>query len=291
MLLNAGGTAFDDEATGADQRYDQTAEQDLRETFKRFEPTARDGERITRLLVKRRAQHRARHPQLPGVLDRARRPRPRARRARRLGQRELRGVRVRGHGAARGAAAVPGRARPDDADARQDDRAGGRARPDARRPAAVRAQPRAGAAQDPALLPRDHADHPRPDPPVRARRPAERAQPAQRDQGARRRDAAAHDELQGPQQVLQRVRLRPARRGPVVPVLERLGGAQRRHPVRPAGRPRAGAPRPRPALLLGLRDARVGGRGQPAARHDHAPQQLPARAGRLPAERQDNRVP
>jgi phospholipid/cholesterol/gamma-HCH transport system substrate-binding protein len=54
VLLNAGGTAFDDEATGADQRFEQTAEQDLRETFKRFEPTARDGERLTRLLVKRR---------------------------------------------------------------------------------------------------------------------------------------------------------------------------------------------------------------------------------------------
>jgi phospholipid/cholesterol/gamma-HCH transport system substrate-binding protein len=54
VLLNAGGTAFDDELTGADQRFDQTAEQDLRETFKRFEPTAREGERITRLLVKRR---------------------------------------------------------------------------------------------------------------------------------------------------------------------------------------------------------------------------------------------
>ena len=54
ILLDAGGTAFDDEATGASQRYDQTAEQDLREVFKRFEPTARDGARFTRLLVKRR---------------------------------------------------------------------------------------------------------------------------------------------------------------------------------------------------------------------------------------------
>jgi phospholipid/cholesterol/gamma-HCH transport system substrate-binding protein len=54
ILLNAGGTAFDDEATGASARYDQTAEQDLREVFKRFEPTARDGERFTRLLLKRR---------------------------------------------------------------------------------------------------------------------------------------------------------------------------------------------------------------------------------------------
>ena len=54
VLLNAGGTAFDDEASGADEIYGQTAAQDLREAFKRFEPTARDGEKITRLLVKRR---------------------------------------------------------------------------------------------------------------------------------------------------------------------------------------------------------------------------------------------
>jgi phospholipid/cholesterol/gamma-HCH transport system substrate-binding protein len=44
ILLNAGGTAFDDE----------TASADLRETFKRFEPTARDGKRLTRLLIERR---------------------------------------------------------------------------------------------------------------------------------------------------------------------------------------------------------------------------------------------
>ena len=55
ILLNAGGTAFDDERASADgARYEQTAQQDLRETFKRFEPTARDGKRITRLLIQRR---------------------------------------------------------------------------------------------------------------------------------------------------------------------------------------------------------------------------------------------
>jgi phospholipid/cholesterol/gamma-HCH transport system substrate-binding protein len=54
ILLNAGGTAFNDQTTGADKRYSQTAAQDLRETFKRFEPTARDGKRITRLLIGRR---------------------------------------------------------------------------------------------------------------------------------------------------------------------------------------------------------------------------------------------
>ncbi len=54
ILLSAGGTAFDDEATGADQRYSQTAEQDLREVFKRFVPTARYGEQISDQLISRR---------------------------------------------------------------------------------------------------------------------------------------------------------------------------------------------------------------------------------------------
>ena len=45
ILLSAGGTAFDDD----------TAQADLRETFKRFEPTARDSERFTRLLSERRS--------------------------------------------------------------------------------------------------------------------------------------------------------------------------------------------------------------------------------------------
>jgi phospholipid/cholesterol/gamma-HCH transport system substrate-binding protein len=44
ILLNDGGTAFEDEE----------AQPDLRETFKRFEPTARDSERFTRLLIERR---------------------------------------------------------------------------------------------------------------------------------------------------------------------------------------------------------------------------------------------
>jgi phospholipid/cholesterol/gamma-HCH transport system substrate-binding protein len=55
ILLDGGGTAFDDERVNANgSPYEQTAEQDLRETFKRFEPTARDGRRITRLLIQRR---------------------------------------------------------------------------------------------------------------------------------------------------------------------------------------------------------------------------------------------
>jgi phospholipid/cholesterol/gamma-HCH transport system substrate-binding protein len=54
ILINGGGTAFDDEVSASADVSDQTAEQDLREAFKRFEPTARDGARFTRLLVKRR---------------------------------------------------------------------------------------------------------------------------------------------------------------------------------------------------------------------------------------------
>ncbi len=55
ILLNEGGVAFDDAASGTSGKYGQTAEQDLREAFKRFEPTARDGEKVTKLLIKRRS--------------------------------------------------------------------------------------------------------------------------------------------------------------------------------------------------------------------------------------------
>jgi len=54
ILLSAGGTAFDDKATGADKKFQQTAEQDLREVFKRFEPTAKYGDQITSKLIARR---------------------------------------------------------------------------------------------------------------------------------------------------------------------------------------------------------------------------------------------
>jgi phospholipid/cholesterol/gamma-HCH transport system substrate-binding protein len=58
VLLNAGGAAFDDEATGGVEKYGQTAAQDLREAFKRFEPTARYGNKLTRLLARRRGNIR-----------------------------------------------------------------------------------------------------------------------------------------------------------------------------------------------------------------------------------------
>jgi len=63
VLLNAGGEAFSDRAErgtapseqgAGNEQANQTATQDLRETFKRFLPTTRDTRRITRLLSRRR---------------------------------------------------------------------------------------------------------------------------------------------------------------------------------------------------------------------------------------------
>ena len=51
ILLNAGGTALRDTDLAEGEL---TAAQDLRETFKRFEPTARDGQRLTKGLISRR---------------------------------------------------------------------------------------------------------------------------------------------------------------------------------------------------------------------------------------------
>ena len=51
VLLNSGGEAFTD---SKDDGYDQAASQDLREAFKRFEPTARDAGKITLGLATRR---------------------------------------------------------------------------------------------------------------------------------------------------------------------------------------------------------------------------------------------
>jgi phospholipid/cholesterol/gamma-HCH transport system substrate-binding protein len=60
ILLNEGGRAFTDNAAeGAPAAVGaQSAAQDLRETFKRFEPTARDAKRLTGLLSKRRSNIR-----------------------------------------------------------------------------------------------------------------------------------------------------------------------------------------------------------------------------------------
>ena len=134
ILLNAGGTAFDDKATGADKRFQQTAEQDLRETFKRFEPTARDGEQITRLLIERR--HNIRHvihnfQQLSTALGATATGSSRASWTRRT--RTSRRSRQQESSLRERAALVPGRARRRPTTTlTEDERAGRRARPGAR---------------------------------------------------------------------------------------------------------------------------------------------------------------
>ena len=50
ILINAGGTALRDDSTASQQG----APADLREVFKRFEPTARDADKFTKLLAQRR---------------------------------------------------------------------------------------------------------------------------------------------------------------------------------------------------------------------------------------------
>ena len=142
----------------------------------------------------------------------------------------------------------------DDDHAQRRERPGLRARPDAAEAAAVR--PRAGpVAARPAAVPaRDDADHPRPGAPVRARRPADRARPQGRHGQPGAGGAAPDAQLQGAEQVLQRARLRPAQRR-VLPVLERLGGAQRRAAVDHPGRARPDDPRHRAADLRRLRHA------------------------------------
>ena len=121
-------------------------------SFKRFEPTARDGGRITRLLIERRQNIRRvihnfqelstalarRDDQLASLVDSA--------------NANFEAFAAEEGVAPRGAAPLPGRARPDRADAHEDERAGRRARPGARAAAPVR--PRAGprAPQDAAVL-------------------------------------------------------------------------------------------------------------------------------------------
>jgi phospholipid/cholesterol/gamma-HCH transport system substrate-binding protein len=51
ILINAGGTALRDDSTASQQG----APADLREVFKRFEPTARDADKFTKLLAQRRS--------------------------------------------------------------------------------------------------------------------------------------------------------------------------------------------------------------------------------------------
>ena len=108
-----------------------------------------------------------------------------ARRAGRVLERELPGVRRAGGEPAPGAPAPARHALDDAAHARQGRDPRGRARPRLPGAAAVRAQPRPGAAGHAPGPARHHADHPRRDPPVHA----DRAQPGQEAARARPRSS------------------------------------------------------------------------------------------------------
>ena len=86
MLLDSGGEAIGRPDTPAD----------LRETFKRFEPTGARRRTITVQLAERRRNMRARDPQLPAAATELGAQGQPARRARRLGERELPGARQPG---------------------------------------------------------------------------------------------------------------------------------------------------------------------------------------------------
>ena len=108
VLLNAGGTAFDDDATGADEQLPADGRAGPARGLQALRADRALRQQDHAASWRAAQQHQARDPQLPAALDGARRARPPARRAGRLGQRQLRGLRLRGDGAARGAAALPG---------------------------------------------------------------------------------------------------------------------------------------------------------------------------------------
>ena len=120
-------------------------------------------------------QPQARHPQLPAALHRAGQARRPAREVRRQLQRRLPDLRRPGRQHPRHDLAAARRAERDAERAGQDRRAGQGPRPRAGRPAARRPRARPGPEGVAALLREHDADDPRPDPPVRARRPRRRS--------------------------------------------------------------------------------------------------------------------
>ena len=184
ILLNAGGSAFRDDGARGGRA---ARSQDLRETFKRFEPTARDSSEHHRAADRApRATSSARSTtssscstalggkdkQLAALVDSANanfeafaEEEASLREALRLLPRR---------------ALADARRRCTDVDALAAELG-----PDARgRCARSRASWRRRCAPARPFLRDDHADHPGPDPPVRPRRPAHRARPARRHGGA-----------------------------------------------------------------------------------------------------------
>ena len=206
----------------------QTAAQDLRETFKRFEPTGRYGAQDHQAAARSAAhEHQARRSTTSSC--------SRRRSARRTTSSPRFVDSANANFQAFAAAGAPAcarrcgcsrpRSRRRPRTLAQGRRAGRRARPDAPGAAAVRARARRRRCGRRAVPARDHADHPRPDPAVRARRRSRPSRDLRR--ATRKTSRRVTPDLTRAFKVAQHASstrsptTRPATRG--LPVLERLG--------------------------------------------------------------------
>ncbi len=162
---------------------------------------------------------------------------------------------------------LPGRPAGHEHHVGQGDRAGQRARADARRPAARRPRPRAGAGADAAVPQPDDADHPEPAAAVRSRGAAGGQGPAPGGQRPGGRHAQADHLGQGAQLPAQRAGLQPAGQGGGLPLLGVVGQPRRRDRLLHAGRARADPPRPGAGVVLDAAGAPAAQRPGPAAGH------------------------
>ena len=284
ILLSAGGTAFDDHATGADARFQQTAEQDLREVLKRFEPTAKYGSQIGGQLISRRHNIKRvihnfqllstslakRDDQLAGFVDSA--------------NKNFEAFASEESSLRAALREFPGALSQTTTTLAKTDKLAGqlgpalsRLRPFARNLAPALRQTRPFLRDTTPIIK------------TQIRPFARDVQPTVRDlrtaaDQARTGHAAADAQLRRAQQVLQHARLRPARRHATVPVLERLERPQRRDAVGAAGRSRTGPARRGAGRLRHLQRARVGRGRQPAAGHRSAAPEPAARSAGLPQQ-------
>ena len=279
ILLNAGGTAFRDTNSAATG---QTASQDLRETFKRFEPTGRYSVRITRQLAKRRHNiSRAIHSfQLISTA---------------LGAKDKQLAALVDSANANFSAFAE-----EEASLREAlTLFPGTLSQTATTLTDVNTLAKELGPTLEGLLPFAHAlptSLTRQRPFLRETTPiiknqvrpfARDVQPTVRDlRSATSKLAPVTPDLttrvQGPEQVLQRAGLRSPGRRAVLPLLERLGGALRDPAQHPRGRARADDPGNRARHVQRLPDAEPARGREPAARHAHGARQLPRRHRALP---------
>ena len=258
--------------------------------FKRFEPTARDARKVTGQLSKRRTQHPARDPQLPGAVHRAGLEGPPAGRVRRLGQRQLRGHRQPGAQPARGACGCcPARS----TETRDTLRTVGRRgrRPRARAPEAAPRRARAGARR--CARSRPFRARPRPSSATSCGRSPATSRPAVRDTAQAAEDLVVvtprlTSTVRGPQLALQHARLQPERQRGGLPVLGRRGSTT---PARRSAAPRtrtgrcgagscsSAARRSRTSCRAAQRRRPRAGPADPAAQPADRPTQVCPRSG------------